>query len=142
VPLRALLGQMLNGLQPRPDASWTWIAGKYPAAIVDLLHADGGFVRDGAWYSAAFLAGGLLLLFAGGRGSRAPAERTLLQAGALAGVAYVLAVPVFSAFRLDLVLVPMAACGLALAAEQVGARVPRLVAARREPLLSGPGRTS
>jgi hypothetical protein len=142
VPLRELLGQMLNGLQPDPGASWTSIAGKYPGAIVDLLHADGGFVRDGAWYSAAFLVGGLLLLFAVGRGSGAAAERTLLQAGALAGIAYVVAVPVFSGLRLDLVLVPMAACGLALAAERVGARVPRVVPTRREPLLSGPGRTS
>ena len=27
----------------------------YPGAIVDLLQADGGFVRDGAWFSAAYL---------------------------------------------------------------------------------------
>jgi hypothetical protein len=136
------MGQMLNGLQPDPTASWSSIASKYPGALVDLLHDDGGFVRDGAWYSAAFLVGGLVVLFLAGRGGRAPVERTLLQAGALAGGAYVVAVPIFSAFRLDLVLVPMAACGLALGAEWVGARVPQVMAARREPLLSGHGRTS
>ena len=37
----------------RRDASWGFVAGHYPGAIVDLLQADGGFVRDGAWYSAA-----------------------------------------------------------------------------------------
>ena len=35
VPLRELLAQMLNGLQPAPDASWGEIASRYPAAIVD-----------------------------------------------------------------------------------------------------------
>ena len=38
-----------------------------------------------------------------------------MTAGAVVGVLYVLAAPVFSAFRLELVLVPMAAWGLALA---------------------------
>ena len=52
-----------------------------------------------------------------------------MRAGAVAGVLYVLAAPVFSAFRLELVLVPMAAFGLALGIEaataSVRARVPR-----------------
>ena len=36
---------------------------------------------------------------------------------------YVLAAPVFSAFRLELVFVPMAAWGVALTAERVAARL-------------------
>jgi hypothetical protein len=123
VPLRELLGQMLNGIQPDPDVTWTSIAMDYPGAIAELLRADGGFVRDGAWYSAAFLLGGLLLLFVLGRGGSATPVTTLLRAGAVAGVAYVLAVPVFSAFRLELVLVPMAAFGLALGVERAMSRV-------------------
>ena len=63
VPMRELLAQMLNALQPAPDMSWGTIAGRYPAAIVDLLQADGGFVRDGAWFSAVYLLAGLGLLF-------------------------------------------------------------------------------
>ena len=51
-----------------------------------------------------------------------------MKAGAVAGAAYVLAVPVFSAFRLELVLVPMAAVGLALGAR---ARWPRWPPTRR-----------
>jgi hypothetical protein len=136
VPLRELLGQMLNDLQPNPDASWSWIAGRYPDAVVELLRADGGFVRDGAWYSAAYLAVGVLMLFLLTRGERGSAAATFMKAGTLAGCAYVLAVPVFSAFRLELVLVPFAAFGLALAAEHVLERiaVPSLV--RHLPLLT------
>jgi hypothetical protein len=132
VPMRELLAQMLNDLQPAPDLSWGTIAARYPGAIADLLQADGGFVRDGAWYSAAYLLAGLGVLFAVSlaRGRRSQTG-TLMMAGAAAGVAYVLAVPVFSAFRLELVLVPMAAVGLALAAERVAAavRVPDRTAA-------------
>ncbi len=82
--MRELLAQMLNGLQPAPDA----LVGRdrssrYPAAIVDLLQADGGFVRDGAWYSAAYLLAGLGLLFLLARGRRLGAATILLTAGAL-----------------------------------------------------------
>ena len=66
---------------------------------------------------------GLVVLFLVARGDRGSAATTLLKAGAVAGVAYVVAVPVFSAFRLDLVLVPMAAFGLALGLEWIAVRV-------------------
>lgn len=124
VPMRELLAQMLNDARPAPDTGWGTIIGDYPAAIVDLLQADGGFVRDGAWYSAAFFIGGLVLLFALSTGAASSPVTTLLKAAAVAGAAYVLVVPVFSAFRLELVLVPMAAFGLALAAERLAARLP------------------
>jgi hypothetical protein len=122
MPMRELLAMMLNDAQPDPGASWVSIAERYPAAIVDLLQADGGFVRDGALLSAAFLLAGLALLFVLGRGARASGATRLLQAGAVAGALYVLAVPIFSAFRLELVLVPMAAFGLALGLEWAAAR--------------------
>jgi hypothetical protein len=123
VPMRELLGEMLNGLQPHPDATWSSIVGSYPAALEQLVRANGGFVRDGAWYSAAFLGAGLIALFALGRGARADAGTTLLKGAAIAGVGYVLVVPVFSAFRLELVWVPLAAFGLGLLAERVAGRV-------------------
>jgi hypothetical protein len=118
--MRELMAQMVNGAMPAPDMSWTTIAGKYPAAIIDMLQADGGFVRDGALYSALFLLAGLVLLFVLARGSD---TATLMKAGAIAAAAYVIAIPVFSAFRIELVLVPMAAYGLALGAERLAARV-------------------
>jgi hypothetical protein len=119
VPLRELLAQMLNGLQPAPDLSWGEIASRYPSAIVDLLQADGGFVRDGAFYSAAYLLAGLGLLFVLARSRRLGPAWILMTAGAVAAGAYILTVPVFSALRLELTLVPMAAVGLALAAERL-----------------------
>jgi hypothetical protein len=141
--MRELLGEMVNGAMPAPDASWGSIAGKYPGAISDLVHADGGFVRHGsAWYSAAFLVAGLLALFVLGRGSDRGPAASLLTAGAVAGIAYVLVVPVFSAFRLELVLVPMAACGIALIAERAAARVSLPLLARRSPVLTGEARSS
>ena len=47
---------------------------------------------------------------------------TLMGAGAVLAVGYVLAAPAFSAFRLELVFVPMAAYGLALLAELAASR--------------------
>jgi hypothetical protein len=150
VPTRELLAQMTNGLMPAPETGWAHIAGQYPGAIVDLLQADGGFVRDGAWYSALYLLAGLALLFVLGRGARGGQEMTLLKAGALVSIAYILVVPVFSAFRLELVLVPMAATGLCLAAQWAAERLalPAKLAAHAPPGrlagvgTSGPSRKS
>ena len=121
VPMRELLAQMFNNAMPAPDAPWSDVVRQFPGAIVDLLQADGGFVRDGAWYSAAFLLGGLALLFLLSRGRHSTPATTLMKAGAVAGVAFVLAVPIFSVFRIELVLVPMAAVGLALGIERMAA---------------------
>jgi hypothetical protein len=121
VPMRELLAQMLNDAQPAPDAPWSEIVRQFPGAIVDMLQADGGFVRDGAWYSAAFLLVGLVSLFVFTRGSRSTPATTLMKAGAVAAAAFVIAVPIFSAFRIELVLVPMAAVGLAFAVERIAA---------------------
>lgn len=124
VPMQDLLAQMLNGAQPVANPTWGFIIGRYPDAIVDLVRANGGFVRDGQWYTAAFLLVGLVSLFALSRGPRGSMALTMLKAASVAGVAYVLTVPVFSAFRLELVLVPMAAVGVALAAERLLERAP------------------
>ena len=40
---------MLNGAQPVADPSWGFVIGRYPGAVLDLLRADGGAVRDGDW---------------------------------------------------------------------------------------------
>jgi hypothetical protein len=138
MPMRELLAMMLNDAQPDPGASWLSIAERYPAAIVDLLQADGGYVRGGAWLSAAYLLAGLALLFRLARGPRGSSATTLLKAAAVAGAAYVAAVPIFSAFRLELVLVPMAAFGLAFGVEWITARVTLPVWAR--PPVAAPGR--
>jgi hypothetical protein len=137
MPMRELLAMMLNDAQPDPGASWVSIAERYPAAIADMLQADGGYVRNGAWLSALFLLGGLALLFLLGRGTRASSGISLLKAAAVAGGLYVLAVPIFSAFRIELVLVPMAAFGLGLGLEWLAARVTLPSPARRAIPASG-----
>ncbi len=119
VPMRELLAQMTNGAMPAPDDSWATVLGRYPAAMTDLLQADGGFVRDGAWGSALYLLVGLASLLVLWTAGRRDEISTLMAAGAVAGALYVIAVPVFSQFRLELTLVPMAAFGLATAATAV-----------------------
>ena len=130
VPTRELLAMMLNGIEPAPGASWGFILERYPGALLDFVRAEGGFVRGGAWYSFAYLGAGTVLLFVLGRGDRRSDSTLLLQAGAVAGLVYVLALPIFSAFRLELVCVPAAAFGLALGAERLaeslGARFARV----------------
>ena len=140
MPMRELLAMMLNDAQPDPGASWVSVGERYPGAIVDMLQADGGYVRGGAWLSAFYLLAGLGLLFVLTRGSHASAATSLLKAAAVAGALYVVAVPIFSAFRLELVLVPMAAFGLGLGLERLAARfaLPSLV---RQPV-AATGRAS
>jgi hypothetical protein len=139
-PMRELLAQMLNDTMPAPDPSWGFIVSHYPGAVIDLVRANGGFVRDGAFFSAAFIGGGLLALFVLARGRAASTTTSFLKAAAFAAVGFVFVVPIFSAFRLELAAVPMAAFGLALAAERVAERLalPRL--ARRHSMAgSGSG---
>jgi hypothetical protein len=127
VPVRDLLGLLVNESDIPADRSWSFILGEYPSAIVELVRANGGFVRDGAWFGGLYLVGGIVLLFVLAlrrRGSGRDHAVQLMVAGAVAAVLYVLAAPLFSAFRLELVAVPMAAYGLALAAEAAFARVP------------------
>ncbi len=141
MPMRELLAMMLNDFRPVSDPTWGFVVGHYPGAFVDLVQADGGFVRDGAWYSATYLIGGLALLFLLARGSREGAAVTLLKAGAVAGALSVVAIPIFSAFRLELVCVPMAAFGLGLAVERLAERAAGLAWVRMPAPLPGRSRT-
>jgi hypothetical protein len=128
VPVRNLLALLVNDSEIPSDTSWGFIARNYPGAVFDLIHANGGFVRDGEWYAALYLGGGLVLLaaFAWLGDHRRSTATKLMVAGAACALFYVLAVPSFSAFRIELVFVPMAAYGIAIAAhlglERVAAR--------------------
>jgi hypothetical protein len=115
-PVRRLLALLVNGNDIPPDASWSFIARHYPGALVELVRANGGFLRDGEWYTGLLLVGGVvLLLFLAVRGNpRGSAVTMLMTAGAVVSLVYVFAAPSFSAFRLELVFVPMAVYGIAL----------------------------
>jgi hypothetical protein len=117
-PMRELLAFAVSDFQPRPDASWLYIAERYPDAIVELIRGNAGFVRRGEWLTGLYLAGGLALLFVLARGT-GDRLATLMRVFAAAGVLYVMAVPLFSAFRLELVFVPAAAYGLAAGLQRI-----------------------
>jgi len=124
-PARDLLALLVNDSEPSSDTSLGFIASHYPGALVELLRANVGFLRRGEWYTALFLVGGVLalLLLVWRRPETRNAATTLMTAGAVLALGYVLAAPVFSAFRLELVFVPMAAWGVALTAERAAARL-------------------
>ncbi len=121
-PMRELLAFAVSAFRPNPDASWLYIAERYPDALVELVRGNVGFVRRGEWYTGAYFAAGLPLLFLLARGS-ADRAATYMRAAAVAGLLYVLAVPLFSAFRLELVFVPAAAFGLAAGLQRLVALV-------------------
>jgi hypothetical protein len=122
-PVRDLLALLVNNSQPPADPSWSFIASHYPGALWELVRANVGFLRRGEWYTAFYFVGGVLALLALVRRRRALGTAGLMMtSAAVLGVLYVVAAPVFSAFRLELVVVPVAAYGLALAADAVAAR--------------------
>ena len=142
-PVRDLLALALNDSEPSADTSWWFIARHYPGAVVDLVRANIGFLRRGEWYTALFLVGGMISLLAlAWRRRPNDVPTTLMAAAAIAGIGYVLAGPVFSAFRLELVFVPMAAFGLALVAELATERLPQPVLGRRWAGWLNPRRTN
>ena len=143
VPVRRLLALLVNDSDVSADTSWTFIVTHYPGALVELVRADVGFLRRGEFYTAGYFVVGLVALFllVRWKPERLGPAGTLFTAGAVVGVAYVLAAPVFSAFRLELALVPMAAFGLALAIEAVAASV-RARAVERPPPASHGGRAT
>ena len=120
VPVRSLLALLVNDSDIPSDTSWTFIVGHYPGAALELIRANGGFIRDSEWYAALYLVGGVVLLLAlAVRGHyRRSTTTSLMTAGAVLSLLYVFAAPVFSAFRLELVFVPMAAYGIALATQR------------------------
>ena len=124
-PVRNLLALLVNQGDIPPDPSWSFIASNYPHALLELVRANGGFLRDGEWYTGLYLVGGvLLLLLLALRGHYGRSTVTMMMtAGAFVSLLYVLAAPAFSAFRLELVFVPMAAYGIALGTSLLLARL-------------------
>jgi hypothetical protein len=122
VPIRELIAFNVVGHDIARDPSWGFIARNYPGALESFLRSDAGFVFRGAWYTAAYLGIGVVSLFVLTWRSKA-AFPVVLQGASLVALLYVLSIPAFSAFRIELIFVPMASFGLAYAAEWVAARL-------------------
>lgn len=122
-PARDLLALLVNHSNVPTDRSWSFVISHYPRTVFELVRANVGFLRRGEWYTAFYLVGGVIALLALIRQRRAgDIWPSLLRASVFLAMGYVFAAPVFSAFRLELVFVPMAAYGLALATEVATAR--------------------
>ena len=123
-PVRDLLALLVNDSEPSSDTSWWFIARQYPEALLELVRANVGFLRRGEWYTALYLVGGVVsLLLLAWRRPRRDLSLTLMTAAGFVALAYVLAAPSFSAFRLELTFVPVAAWGLALLTQGAAARL-------------------
>ena len=111
-PTREILAYTLNGFQPPPNPSWGFIRSHW-------LTGEKGLVKDDLTYLVQhpyvglFAVGGLVALFAIRR--RGDVAASFLRA-AVAGAVVLLAVaPNYTALRLELPFIPLAAYGLALA---------------------------
>jgi hypothetical protein len=121
VPLRELLAFAVSDFTPAPNLPWSEIVQRHPGTLLETLRSNAGFVRQGEWYTGAYFALGLVFLFLLARRVSGDRAVTLVRAGAVASVLYMLTVPLFSGFRLELVFVPAAAFGFALALERLEA---------------------
>jgi hypothetical protein len=118
-PARPLLAELVNNSRIPHDGSWVFVVRHYPHAVLELVRANVGYLRRGQWFTAVYLVGGVCTFFALSRRRLLdPSWASFLRAATVFGLLYVLAAPLFSAFRLELVFVPVAAFGLALAAER------------------------
>ena len=94
-----------------------------PTAVADLIRANVGYLRRGEWFTLLYLAGGVVALLVLAWKRRPVARETeLMVAASVATLAYVLAAPAYSAFRLELAFLPMAAYGVAQIVEQCASR--------------------
>lgn len=116
-PLRDQLAYSMNGFYIPVDQGWSWIFHRWPGAVKDLVLADLRlFVeRPG---TVLFLAGGLFALVAF-RWGGSDEFVAFVRASTLGALAMLAIVPNVTNFRLELVLVPMAAVGLGLFAESL-----------------------
>lgn len=122
VPLREHLAYVFNDLRIPTDTSWGAILGEYPSALVNLVRADLRYPLETAVPPYTLLLGllaivgiGLVVLHAV-RGDR---FAQYMAATGVGGLFTILIVADPSDLRLELVLLPVAATGVALLGERV-----------------------
>lgn len=123
VPLRQNLAYILNGFSlPHHPASWSWIAARYPGAVLKTVGSDLAYpFHVGVPQEVLALAlavpvfAGLWLL---ARAGSSP-FMVLMRGAAVAAVLPILLSPNYTGLRIELVFVPAIAVGMALVAERI-----------------------
>ena len=129
-PLREHLAYVVNGYRIPSSASWSFVLDHYPHAIKEFLRRDVSYLVHHA-LTALIVVGGLALLAILARG-RNSVDR-FLRAAAVGAFAYLLLLPDYTGFRLELVVVPFVGLGIAAGAAKLGTVTERIVRARGEP---------
>jgi hypothetical protein len=112
-PARELLAYTLNQFQPPADPSWGFIRSRYVAGEKGLVKDDLTYLLHHP-FVGVFAVGGLLALATISE-LRGDAAVSMMRAGVVGAVALLLLAPNFTALRLELPFIPLAAFGLALA---------------------------
>lgn len=120
-PTREIIAYTLNQFHPPVDASWSFIRSRYVAAEKGLVKDDSTYLLHHP-YVGLFAVVGIVALYA----IRNDDTSTRLIRGGVAGaVVLLLLAPNFTALRLELPFVPLAAYGLALLLHEIWSRAPR-----------------
>jgi hypothetical protein len=120
-PAREIIAYTLNQFRPPAHASWSFIRSRY-------VDGEKGLVKDDLTYLVhhpyvgLFAVGGIVALYAI-RIDDTPTR--LLRGGVVGAFVLLLLAPNYTALRLELPFVPLAAYGLALLLHAVGRRAPR-----------------
>jgi hypothetical protein len=120
-PTREILAYTLNQFHPPADASWSFIRSRY-------VDGEKGLVKDDLTYLVhhpyvgLFAVVGLVALFAIRNDDTAT---RLMRGGVVGAVVLLLLAPNYTALRLELPFVPLAAYGLGLLLHTVWSRAPR-----------------
>lgn len=121
-PAREILAYTLNQFRPPPNPSWGFIRSRY-------VDGEKGMVKDDLTYLlhhpyvGLFAAGGIVALYAIRR--RGDVGASLARAGVVGATMLLLFAPNFTALRLELPFMPLAAYGVALALDALALEVER-----------------
>ncbi len=127
--VRETLAFVVNDLTVPPQSTWSFIADHYPATFSHMLSRYAHSMSGNALTVAALLAGiaGVALLTS--RRDRREPWLAMVMAMPLGYLALLVLGPTYSAYRYELVLLPVVAVGLALIGERLLGMLERRVAA-------------
>jgi hypothetical protein len=134
-PLRDAMAYTFSDFRIPADTSWSFIAENYPKGVRRVQIHDLEYLRDHPLTALAAIAG-LVAVYALLR--RGDSYFTLARGAGVSAVVYLALLPNYTALRLELVLLPVVAVGLALLADVAGgltrrAGRPATPSARRPP---------